>query len=153
MYSYSTPPLSLKCNWFILRFRESCSHPMSQISLIFSHMMPIVIVVSKFITFLFYSYAYSPIDLRRRRRRRIPCLSATLQYRVLSEDRFNSPIFSLQLLLAVALDRRPAWLRVLPLNYLSYPDTLTNHILVTWTCCMSHVVCVLSDGWSETNSP
>jgi hypothetical protein len=46
--------------------------------------------------------------LKRKKEERIPRLSATLQYRVLSEDRFSSPIFSLQLLLAVALDRRPA---------------------------------------------
>jgi hypothetical protein len=37
-----------------------------------------------------------------------PCLSATFQCGVQSEDRFISPIFFLQLLIAVALDRRPA---------------------------------------------
>ncbi len=40
--------------------------------------------------------------------KRIPRLSVTLQYRVLSGDSFDSPIFSLQLSLAIALDRRPA---------------------------------------------
>jgi hypothetical protein len=38
---------------------------------------------------------------------RIPRLSATLRYRVLSGDSFESPIFSVQLLLAAALGRRP----------------------------------------------
>ncbi len=38
---------------------------------------------------------------------RIPRLSPTLRYRVLSEDSSESPMFSLQLLLAVAVDRRP----------------------------------------------
>ena len=38
----------------------------------------------------------------------IPRLSATFQYRVMSEDIFISPIFSLQLLLVAALVRRPA---------------------------------------------
>jgi hypothetical protein len=51
----------------------------------------------------------------------------TLRYRVLLEDSFESPIVFLQRLLAVALDRRPAWHRVLPLNSLS-PRT---HWLVT----------------------
>jgi hypothetical protein len=37
-----------------------------------------------------------------------PCLSATFQYRVMSEDIFISPIFSLQPLLVAALDRKPA---------------------------------------------
>jgi hypothetical protein len=37
-----------------------------------------------------------------------PCLTATFQCGVLSEDSFVSPIFFLQLLLAAALDRRPA---------------------------------------------
>jgi hypothetical protein len=36
-----------------------------------------------------------------------PCLSATFQCGVQSEDRFISPRFFLQLLIAVALDRRP----------------------------------------------
>ncbi len=39
------------------------------------------------------------------RKKKIPCLSATLRCGVLSEDSFISPIFSLQLLLVVALDR------------------------------------------------
>jgi hypothetical protein len=50
-----------------------------------------------------------------------------LRYRVLSEDSFLSPIFSLQLLLAVAVDRKSAWYRVTPLNHLSSPYTLTSH--------------------------
>ncbi len=77
---------------------------------------------------------------------RIPRLSATLQYRVLSEDRFDSPIFSLQLLLAVALDRRPVWHRVLPPNRLSFPYTLTNHILVTRTGVCHNVVSMYRPG-------
>jgi hypothetical protein len=54
------------------------------------------------------------LQWNKRKKERIPCLSATLRCGVLSEDSFISPIFSLQLLLVVALDRRPAWLRVLP---------------------------------------
>jgi hypothetical protein len=38
---------------------------------------------------------------------RIPHLSATLRYRILSGGSFDSQIFFLQLLLAVGLDRRP----------------------------------------------
>ncbi len=67
---------------------------------------------------------------------RIPHLSATLQYSVLPGDSFESPVFFLELLLAVALDRRPASLRVTPLNHLSSPYTLTNHK----GRCMSHVI-------------
>jgi hypothetical protein len=55
---------------------------------------------------------------------RISHLSATLRYRVLSGDIFESPIFFLQLFLAVALDRRS---RIPPLNHLSFLYTLTNH--------------------------
>jgi hypothetical protein len=44
---------------------------------------------------------------KERKKEGIPRLSATLRYRVLYEDSFESSIFSLQLLLAVALDRRP----------------------------------------------
>ncbi len=40
-----------------------------------------------------------------RKTERIPRLSATLQYRLLSVDSFESPILLLQLLLAVAVDR------------------------------------------------
>jgi hypothetical protein len=47
-------------------------------------------------------------ESKKKKKERIPRLSATLQYRVLLEDRFNSSIFSLQLLLVVALERRPA---------------------------------------------
>jgi hypothetical protein len=36
------------------------------------------------------------------------CLSATFQYRVMSEDIFISPILFLQPLLVAAVDRRPA---------------------------------------------
>ena len=43
-----------------------------------------------------------------RKKERIPCLSATSRCGVLSEDSFISLIFSLQLLLVVALGRRPA---------------------------------------------
>jgi hypothetical protein len=85
------------------------------------------------------------VGLRKwRRRRRISRLSATFQCRVMSEDIFSSPIFFLQLFLAVALDRRLAWLRVLPLNYLSSPCTLTNHILATrafWCMSTTQSVC------------
>ena len=42
--------------------------------------------------------------------RRILRLSATLRYGVLPEGSFGSPISSLQLIPAVAMDRRPAWL-------------------------------------------
>jgi len=62
---------------------------------------------------------------------RIACLSAALRYRVLSGDSFERPIVFLPLLLAVALVKRPVWRRVPQLNYLSYPYTLTNHILAT----------------------
>ncbi len=57
----------------------------------------------------------------------------TLRYRVMSEE---SPIFSLQLLLAAALGRRPAWRSVLPLNHLSSPYTLTKRK----GRCLSHVI-------------
>jgi hypothetical protein len=60
-------------------------------------------------------------------RKRIPHISAPLQYRVLSRDSFESLIFSIQLLLAVALDKRPAWRRVPPFNHLNSTYTLTNH--------------------------
>ncbi len=53
--------------------------------------------------------------------------SCTLRYRVLSEDSVESPIFSLQLLIAVALGRKPAGYKVPLLNQLSFPYTLTNH--------------------------
>jgi hypothetical protein len=69
---------------------------------------------------------------------RLPC------GKMLSGDSFESPIFSLQLSLAVALDRRPAWLRVLPLNHLSFSNTLTNHILVIRTGVCHDVVNMLS---------
>ncbi len=52
---------------------------------------------------------------------RIHRISATLRYRLLSGDSFESLIFFLQLLLAVVLDRRPACRRVPPLNHLTYP--------------------------------
>jgi hypothetical protein len=54
----------------------------------------------------------------------------------------RSLIFSLQLLLAVALDRRPAWLRVSPLKHLSSPYTHTS--LNGW--CMSHVISMHRPG-------
>jgi hypothetical protein len=59
--------------------------------------------------FILKNVLFSCIKVKgRKKEERILRLSAILQYRVLSEDRFSSPIFSLQLLLAVALDRRPA---------------------------------------------
>jgi hypothetical protein len=61
-----------------------------------------------------------------------------LRYRVLSGDSFESPIFFLHLLLAVALDRRPAGRRVSPLNHLRSPCTLTNHK----GRCMSHIISI-----------
>ena len=83
-----------------------------------------------FVTTLWYSVIvfYSASWALKRRTLR---LSATLRYRVLPESSFISPISSLQLLLAVALDRRPAWRRVHSLNRLSSPYILTNHILAT----------------------
>jgi hypothetical protein len=45
---------------------------------------------------------------RRRKKERKPRLSATLRYRVLFGDSFESQIFFLQLLLAVTLGQRPA---------------------------------------------
>jgi hypothetical protein len=56
-----------------------------------------------------------------------PALWAALRYRVLSGDSLESPTFFLQLLLVIALGRRPAWCRVSPLNHLSSAYTLTNH--------------------------
>jgi hypothetical protein len=73
---------------------------------------------------------------------RIPGLSVTLRYRVLSGDSFFSPIFFLQLLLAVALDTRPAWCRVPPLNHLISPYALTSHK----GQCMSHVISMHRPG-------
>ncbi len=58
------------------------------------------------------------------------------QYRVLSGDSFENPIFFVQLLLAVALGRRQAWNRVPPLNHLSSPYKLTNDK----GRCMSNVI-------------
>jgi hypothetical protein len=69
-------------------------------------------------------------------RRRIPRLSATLRYRMLSGDSFESPIFFLQLWLAVALDRSPTCYRVPPLNHLSSSYTLNRHK----DRCMSYVI-------------
>jgi hypothetical protein len=68
---------------------------------------------------------------------RIPHLSVTLQYSVLPGDSFETPICFLELLLAVALDRRPA-----SLNHLSSPCTLTNHR----GRCMSHVISMHRPG-------
>jgi len=59
-------------------------------------------------------------------RRRMPLLLATLRYRVMPGDSFESLIFFLQLFLAIALDRRLAGLRVPPLNHLSSLYTLTR---------------------------
>jgi len=73
---------------------------------------------------------------RERRKARIPRLSATLRYRMLSEDSFESLIFFRQLLLVVALERKPAWRRIPPLNRLTFPYILTNHK----DPCMSHVI-------------
>ncbi len=43
----------------------------------------------------------------------------------------TSPIFVLELTLAVVVVRRPVWLRVLLLNHLNFSSILTNHILDT----------------------
>ncbi len=59
------------------------------------------------------------------RRRRRPAL----RYRMLYADSYESSIFFLQLFLAVAMNRRPAWRGVPWLNPLSSPYTLSNHIL------------------------
>jgi hypothetical protein len=75
--------------------------------------------------------------------RRIPCLPDTLQYRMLSGDSFLSRIFFLQLLLAVALDRRPTSRRVPPFNHLNSPYTLTSHK----GSCMSHVISMFRPGY------
>jgi hypothetical protein len=75
-------------------------------------------------------------------KRRRPRVSTTLQYRMLSGDSYESPMFFLQLLLPVALERRLAWLRVLPLNQLSSPYTLTSHK----GRCMSHEISMDSLG-------
>jgi hypothetical protein len=65
-----------------------------------------------------------------------------LAYRVLSGDSFESPIFFLHLLPAVALDRRSAGRRVSPLNHLHSPCTLTNHK----GRCMSHIISMHRPG-------
>jgi hypothetical protein len=70
--------------------------------------------------YFFFSY-------NSRKKERIPRFLATLLYRVLAGDSFENAIFFLQLLLAVALDRRYAWNRVPPLNHFSSSYTLTNH--------------------------
>jgi hypothetical protein len=71
------------------------------------------------------------------------------RYWALFGDSFERPIFFLQLLLAVALERRPARCRVPPLNHLSSEYTLTNHK----GRCISHVISMHHPGvWSETNS-
>ncbi len=67
---------------------------------------------------------------------RIARLSATFRYRELSGEIFESLIVFLHLLLAVALDRNPAWRRVLPFNHLSFRYTLINHK----SRCLSHVI-------------
>jgi hypothetical protein len=64
------------------------------------------------------------------------------RYRVLSRDNFVSPIFFLQLLLAVALDRRPVSCRVPPLNRLSSLRPLTNHK----GRCMSDIISIPRPG-------
>ncbi len=66
-------------------------------------------------------------------------------YRVLSTDSLESPIFFLQLLLAVAPDRMSAWHRFPLLNHLSSPYTLTNHK----GRCMSHVLSMHRPGDSR----
>jgi hypothetical protein len=73
---------------------------------------------------------------RERRKERIPRLSATLRYTVLSEDSFVSLIFFRQLLLVVALERKPAWRRIPLFNLLTFSYTPTNHS----NQCMSHVI-------------
>jgi hypothetical protein len=73
----------------------------------------------------------------------MPCLSATLQYGAFSGDSFENLIFYLQLILAVVLDRRRTWARILPLNRVSSPRTLTNHNSFFY---MNHIVSVLSTG-------
>jgi hypothetical protein len=75
-------------------------------------------------------------------KQRTPHLSATLQYRLLFGDGFESLIFFLQLLLAVALDRNPTWRRVPQLNHLSSPYTLTKHK----GPCMSDVISIHHPG-------
>ncbi len=83
--------------------------------------------------------ALSWIQLKRircRKKEKAPRPSATLWYRMMSGDSFERPIFFLELLLVVALDRRPAWRRVPSLNHLSSPYTLTNQK----SRCMSHVI-------------
>jgi hypothetical protein len=60
---------------------------------------------------------------------------------------FGSTIFFLQLLLAVAVGRRPAWCRVLPLNHLKAPHT--NH-KGRWISQRSQYA---SYGWSENKQP
>jgi hypothetical protein len=55
-----------------------------------------------------------------------------LRYKVLCRDSFGSPIF----LLVVALDRKPVWRRISPLNHLSFLYTLTSKK----GRCMSHLI-------------
>jgi hypothetical protein len=82
------------------------------------------------------------LQLRINWRRRIPRLSATLRYRLLSGDSFETPIFFLELLLAVAPNRRPTCRRVHLLNHLSSPYTLTNHKAQ----CMSYLISIPRPG-------
>jgi hypothetical protein len=95
----------------------------------------------------YFVLKHRPIDDRYETRmwkkeERIPRLSAILRYRVLSGGSFESPIFVLQLLLVVALERRPAWRRVPPLNHFSSLYTLTSHK----GRCMSHVISMHRPG-------
>jgi hypothetical protein len=85
---------------------------------------------------------WEKIELVTRKKERIPRLPAALRYRVLSRDSFKSSIFFLQILLVVALDRRPARRRVPVLNHLSFPYTLTSHK----DQYMSHVISMRRPG-------
>jgi hypothetical protein len=62
---------------------------------------------AEFIVILIQCLSLKQLIRSEKKKERIPYLSVTLRYRVLSGDSFESPIFFLQLLLAAALDRRP----------------------------------------------
>ena len=70
--------------------------------------MVVVVVLFVFEYLTSSSIASFVIEVEEEEEEESPCLTATFQCGVLSEDSFESPIFFLQLLLAAALDRRPA---------------------------------------------
>jgi hypothetical protein len=90
-----------------------------------------------------HNASYLEINIKKqfneRKRERIPCLLATLRYKVLSRDSLESPIVFLQLLLAVTLKRRPACRRaefLFSITWAPHPYWLATRT----GGCISHVI-------------